>query len=409
MVRHYLFIFFLAFCLTSQAQNTWDAIADFGGGQRERMVSFVVGSRAYVGTGQDTANIVKKDIWEYDPASNSWTQKANLPGSQRRDAIAFSIGTKGYVGTGINTAAALFGIKQKDFYEYNPVTNIWTAKANYPGNFNQGIYYAAAFATSTKGYVCCGKRGPSYYSAEVYEYNPNTNTWTKKADFPGGDRYGLSAFSIGDKGYAGLGTDENYYLSDFYVYDAAANHWDEIAAFPGSARFDAEGFAVSGRGFIAMGTDGGYKKDMYEYNPATDDWMQKADFPAPARRSCTAFSIGGYAYLGTGKAVTGTKRSFFKYTPYFLSPAEKISAVQYSSTVSPNPVMEKGRINISNGNEVMYASLSVFDENGHLRYGTDKLEDAGFTIDKNTLGAGVFFYKIQFTDGASSAGKIIII
>ena len=102
------------------SQNTWTSVASFGGGERERAVSFVIGERAYVGTGIDTANICKKDLWEYDPGSNSWTQKADVPGTARRDAIGFGIGNRGYVGTGINGVFAWIGSKKDDFYEYNP-------------------------------------------------------------------------------------------------------------------------------------------------------------------------------------------------------------------------------------------------------------------------------------------------
>ena len=186
---------------TCFSQNTWSSIASFGGGERERAVSFVVGGRAYVGTGLDTSNTCKKDFWEYDPGSNSWSQKADMPGSQRRDAIAFAIGNRGYVGTGINGFIAWTGSKKDDFYEYNPITNTWTEKDNWEGNFGGGIYYASAFATPLKGYLVCGKLGSSYYSNELWEYDPVADDWVKKANFPAGTRYGATAFSI-----AGAGT-----------------------------------------------------------------------------------------------------------------------------------------------------------------------------------------------------------
>ncbi|MFI5171867.1 MAG: Kelch repeat-containing protein [Chitinophagales bacterium] len=331
------------FCLGLKlvfGQNTWSTIASFGGGERERAASFVIGERAYVGTGLDTANVCRKDFWEYDPGSNSWTQKADVPGTVRRDAIAFAIGNRGYMGTGVNGAIAWIGTKKDDFYEYNPITNSWTTKKDWEGNFGGGVYYASAFATSIKGYLICGKLGSSYYSNETWEYDPLTDDWTKKANFPGGTRYGASAFGIGGKGYVGCGADENYYRKDFFEYDPQTNIWTQKADFPGSPRFNAVGFSISGRGYIGLGTDGGYQKDFYEYNPATDHWMQKANLPGSERRSCVAFTIGNYGYVGTGKGPDGVKRSMYKYKPYFLF-ANENDDHRLASTVSPNPCKSK--------------------------------------------------------------------
>ena len=263
MKKLYFSIVFALCFLDVSAQNTWSSIAPFGGGERERGVAFVIGGRAYVGTGVDSANLCRSDIWEYDPGTNSWTQKANLPGPGRRDAIAFTIGSRGYVGTGINTILAFTGTKRRDLYEYNPITNTWTAKDNWPGNFNGGVYYASGFSAGDKGYLICGKYGPSYYSDELWEYDPVINDWTKKQSIPGGTRYGVTAFSIAGKGYVGCGSDENYFLNTFYEYDPQTDEWTEKATFPGSPRFNAVGLAISGRGYIGMGTDGGYQKDFY--------------------------------------------------------------------------------------------------------------------------------------------------
>ncbi|HMX04688.1 MAG TPA: kelch repeat-containing protein [Chitinophagales bacterium] len=376
------------------AQNTWSPVADFAGGERERAVAFTIGGRAYVGTGVDSANVCKKDFWEYDPGSNSWTQKADLPGSQRRDAIAFTIGNRGYVGTGLNGLVAWSGTKKKDFFEYNPITNTWTAKDDFEGNSGQGIYYASAFATTTKGYVICGKFGPSWYSNELWQYDPATDDWVKKANFPAGSRYGVSAFAIGDKGYVGCGADENYFTNDFYEYNEATNTWSEKASFPGSPRFNASAFAIDTRGFIGMGTDGGYQKDLYEYNPATDSWMQKANFPASERRSCVAFTINGYGYLGTGKGPTGLKRGMYKYKPYFFLQNEtddyRLAAVVDITGNTPRIIVQQSDVNTS-------YTLHVFNINGQLVFQNHQSGNGEFAIG-DLHANGLFVYEIAATD-----------
>jgi hypothetical protein len=55
--------------------------------------------KGYVGTGAGY-NGATADFWEYDPVTDTWTQKADFGGGIRRDAIGFSINGKGYLGTG---------------------------------------------------------------------------------------------------------------------------------------------------------------------------------------------------------------------------------------------------------------------------------------------------------------------
>src|SRR4051794_10367712 len=89
----------------SDAQDFWKQKANLPFG-RQGAVSFVIGSKAYVGTGDDSYiyDPFKNDFWEYNPADpncgGTWTQLAAFGGTKRRDAVGFSINNKGYIGTG---------------------------------------------------------------------------------------------------------------------------------------------------------------------------------------------------------------------------------------------------------------------------------------------------------------------
>ena len=82
--------------------------ADFGGSARNAAVAAALGSKIYVGTGLDGAN--KKDWWEYDPSTDLWTQKTDFGGTARFVAVAASLGSKIYVGTGND------GANKKDWW-----------------------------------------------------------------------------------------------------------------------------------------------------------------------------------------------------------------------------------------------------------------------------------------------------
>lgn len=137
------------FFASGQTENFWTVRSDFAGLKRERAVAFTANNLAYVGTGVDTAEVTKNDLWAFDPLTDAWTQQANLPGVPRRNAIAFSINNKGYVGTGYSQAESILGVELADFWEYNPVTNSWTQKASYP----MAIYFATGFAVDRKSVV----------------------------------------------------------------------------------------------------------------------------------------------------------------------------------------------------------------------------------------------------------------
>ncbi len=82
------------------AQDSWERMANFAGGNRHATIHFSIGDKGYVGTGTDDITI-KSDFWEFDPVTNVWTQKADFGGGIRAYGTGFAIGNKGYAGTGV--------------------------------------------------------------------------------------------------------------------------------------------------------------------------------------------------------------------------------------------------------------------------------------------------------------------
>src|SRR5450432_1129644 len=108
--------------INSHAQDTWTRKADFAGGTRGSAVGFSIGSKGYLGTGNNFT-MTDDDVWEYDPATNVWTQKANFGGGLNTQGVGFSTGNKGYVVPG----------GRNDFWEFDSVANTWTQKADFAG------------------------------------------------------------------------------------------------------------------------------------------------------------------------------------------------------------------------------------------------------------------------------------
>ncbi|MES2332513.1 MAG: HYR domain-containing protein, partial [Bacteroidota bacterium] len=294
----------------AQSGNTWLQKANVGGGGRWVGVGFSIGTKGYIGTGLNAADVPIADFWEYDPAGNTWSQKANFGGGVRFGAIGFGIGAKGYVGTGSTNSGGF-----RDFWEYDPSANTWTRKADFGGTER---YLAVGFAIGAKGYVGTGvSLGSNPDTNDFWEYNPATNTWTRKADFAGITRFAATGFGIGTKGYIGIGSNENSYeRSDFWEYDPTANAWTAKAAFGGGAQTYATGFSIGSKGYIGTGEVGG--AGFWEYNPATNTWTRKANYGGTNNSLwyTSGFSIGAKGYIGTGYDPNGPLRNdFWEYTP----------------------------------------------------------------------------------------------
>src|SRR6476620_9203850 len=122
-----LLVLFLV-CFKLNAQNTCFQKAIFGTGTGwQGHSTFEINNKIYIVGGWDFS-VFTTEVWEFDPATNVWTQKNNFPGPGRRCGIAFAIGGKGYFGTGDNGTP--FSNYLNDFYEYDPVLDTWTQKNN---------------------------------------------------------------------------------------------------------------------------------------------------------------------------------------------------------------------------------------------------------------------------------------
>jgi hypothetical protein len=369
----------------------WIQKNNFTGSARHCAVSFSIGSKGYVGTGND--NTYKKDFWEYDPGTNTWSQKANFGGTGRTCAVGLSIGNKGYIGTGDD------GTNTKDFWEYDPVGNTWTKKADFGG---VGRQKAVAFSIGNKGYVgtgCIGVAPNFTYYKDFWEYNQDSNKWSQKKDFGGSARLSAVGFSIGNKGYIGTGKDASALTKDFWQYDPAGDTWTKKADVSSQARVRAIGFSIGGKGYIGTGFDGSstHFKDFWEYDTLNNTWTKKKDFGGVARRASISFSIGNKGYIGTGFTGSANKNDLWEYD---INAAVNELTAENKVRVYPNPATDrlyveaqlKARIEIINNfGQVMKSVLSA-----------DKLS----VIDVSDMPNGVYFINL-ITDNGSSARKFI--
>lgn len=380
--------------------NTWTKLNDVGMGKRERATGFAIGSIGYLCGGLDTAEVIHKDLWAYNPQTDTWSQKADLPGSARRDAVSFVIDNYAFVGSGMDSVSGPTGNTLKDFWRYNPQSNTWSAVADFPGAGGQGIYFATGFSVAGKGYLCGGKTGPNLYSSQLWEYKPSNNQWIQRANFPGGFRYQMISFVVGAKAYVGMGTDQNIYKKDVYCYDPGANTWQAIAPFPAYERAAASTFTLEERGFVCLGNNGGLLADLIEYNPKTDTWTLRSEYGGSERKGAISFVIDNKAYVGTGKGVSGKKDSWYVYEPSNYAALEELEA---QIQIYPNPI--ESTLHIA-GLQKQIQYVSIYSTTGKILKAQRVNGIMSTSIDLIDLPQGAYILYLQLNDGQFITKKI---
>ena len=360
----------------------WNQKAQFPKNGRHRAASFSIANKGYVGIGHMNGtgtNINFSDWWEYDPATNSWTQKADYPVANYAVSI-FVANNIGYIGGG----ALLNG----EFYGFNPLTNTWVQTANCPG-FPQD---ETAFSINGKGYVTD--------NGNFYEYNPTTDQWTTKANCPVTD-WSITSFVVDGKGYVKGNT-------TLYEYKPSVDQWTLRASFPGIATGGSAAFSVNQKGYIIGGFGGSLSNvtaELWEYNPANNSWTLKDDFPGTARRFCTAFSIGNKAYFTLG--TNGTNMNdFWEYNPQLEGVGINENDLQTTVKTYPNPattyIQFEFNTDIANQNK----AITIYDLNGKIVC-QESTTDQTLTINRNNLKSGHYYYTVFNATKLISKGKII--
>ena len=149
---------------------------------------------------------------------------------------------------------------------------------------------------------------------------PNTfttdTTGTKVFDCPA--RNGGVAFALktGDKwyGYVGLGYDGTNYLRDFWRFDPETNSWSKIANYPGDAVRYASCFVIDNVAYVGCGEDydNNILGDFYKYDASTGEWSQVSGIGTPCAQAAsftstaTAMSVAAptVALLTSSKSMT---------------------------------------------------------------------------------------------------------
>ncbi len=271
--------------------------------KRRHPFSFTINNVFYVGAGVDFSTLngeAFNDFWSYEPKSDKWTRLADFPGGKAMGSVAFVVNNKGYVGLGYEHKLTA-GDYNVDFWQYDPADNTWTRVADFPGGERNAT---VAFALGDKGYVGTGNAYGTTTLQDFYAFDPARNTWTRVADFGGEPIYGATSFTTADKGYLVGGViNDTQRVNTCWEYDPRQNAWTRKADYPGAALTDGSGFSLAGRTFFGLGgiTNTMPGAQLYEYDPQRNVWSEQPSFPGPLRFGKAWGSIGEIGLFGMGE------------------------------------------------------------------------------------------------------------
>lgn len=380
MIRSRLFILLFCFFQLTVFSNPWIKKANFGGVGRHRAVGIAIANKGYMGLGHVNGtgvDISYKDWWQYDPASDTWTQKANFP-VNNHGATSFATSTRGYIGGGSSLT--------NEFYEYNPVTNSWSPIA--PCLISPGD--TQGFSVGEKGYV--------YQTNQLAEYNPLTNSWSMKTPAPINFGNWSCSFATNSSGFIKSGT-------NFYEYKPGNDTWIQRASFPGLMSNGSSAFCKDGKGYVTCGYVGSLSivtNEVWEFNPGSNSWTFICEFPGTSRRFPVAFSINGKGYFGTGTNGINLNDFWqFDFDPLNVTETDLVSISAF-----PNPVVNHLTIKLES--EAVQSGLT-FNLYGPTGQKIDQFEltNEVQTIENLEHLNGVHLYTIEKDKHIIKTGKIL--
>jgi uncharacterized repeat protein (TIGR03803 family) len=220
-------------------------------------------------------------IFEYDPATNDYAKKfdfASATGSQPFGNSLYLHTNGKFYGMTVFGGANGFGV----LFEYDPATNTYTKKIDFAGATNGKNPYGSLMITSAGKVFGLTVNGGANDKGTLFEYAPATNTLTKKVDFTA---------TSGANPFCDLAEASNNRLygvtavnASIFEYNPATNAFaKKIDLNANNAPFAYSTLVKGSNGKLyGMSSAGGASNGgvLFEYDASTDTFTKKIDFAA---------------------------------------------------------------------------------------------------------------------------------
>lgn len=215
-------------------------------GVREMIILNPNKDRIFIGGGFQINNnlpsskVYSNRLWFFSDPSN-YGGELTVPMPTEFEAKSFSVGNNMFVLESRN------GGRLWDF------TNLeWQAKKNHTF---QNLGRILATGTQQRGFVISESTSTSSKGGILYEYNPSSDIWITKSPFIGEERNDGIMFSVKNKIYYGLGKSKltKRILKDIWEYDPQNETWKQIGFYPGNGNVALIQTVIGNEVYLGMG------------------------------------------------------------------------------------------------------------------------------------------------------------
>ena len=363
--------------------------------------SFTYNGRIYIFGGMDfNLEAEKIEYFDYfsiyDPNLDQWESLVSSPILQRCNLMIAKAEEKVFVmgGTAYTEGELMYMFKSVDVYD--PATNTWQSRANYPGKGIGNICVIDGMIYSAGGH------DENYTPlSEAYKYDIKKDVWTRIADLHIA-RFTHTVQALNGKVYAiggianlvslepGLG------IRSVEVYDPDTDTWSEGTPLPFPLCLIRQQLVYNGEIYVVGGQENVTpyegKTCMLKYNPVLDDWIEFGVLPS-GRSQHTIQVVDEKLYLfgGYETSVYEPDSNTWEYDLQTSGIRKKFGE---TPGIYPNPITESLHIEASGSGEF------------HIRlctaYGYIVLEDdfsgSSKILDTSHLQRGMYVLILSSTD-----------
>ncbi|MGB9590863.1 MAG: Kelch repeat-containing protein, partial [Candidatus Hydrothermia bacterium] len=249
-----------------------------------------------VAYGATAVGVTRTNYW-YDISGNAWQTRAQGPTPARYDCAGTFATLSGEKQLFVFAGSAGSYPADNTAFRYRYSTNAWTQIANFPYQA-EGVMAAGEIAGmiyTFGGHNAPGNWPPSTVTTNTYRYSPSGNSYTVRTAMPVARSEAGCAIARNENGdsciyiisgiYSFDGfTGEPYYTSRTDEYNPGSNSWRNRANFPGTPVSGASAATLRNKIYVMGGYNywsGANPTAIYIYNPATNTWVSGAAHTPP--------------------------------------------------------------------------------------------------------------------------------